>query len=71
MFINNYCRNYRVEKGFKLKQLGNVKTLSSFEHGRSSNINHLEIYIKLAIDLNDLDNFIDKLKIEVTKNYGN
>ena len=43
--IGKYCRKFRItELECSLKDIEgneNIKTLSAFEHGRSSNINHL------------------------------
>ena len=48
--IGKYCRNYRIVKlEMTLKEVEgseNIKTLSSFEHGRSSNLEHLLKYVK-------------------------
>lgn len=60
--IGEYCRNYRINKGVKLKDLTNgeqIKTLSAFEMGRSSNIAHLKPYIKLSLNNDDYLSFID------------
>lgn len=68
--INAYCHRYRVSKGATLTDVaqgGNIKTLSAFEHGKSSNINHLYLYIDFAIYHGEETQFIDGL-IEVTKN---
>lgn len=49
--IGKYCREYREKCKVTLIELGGedqVKNLSAFEHGRSSNIKHLEKYIKLS-----------------------
>lgn len=47
--IGNYCRNYRINRlRLTLKEVEgneNIKTLSSFEHGRSTNINHIFKYL--------------------------
>lgn len=63
--LGNYCRQYRLEKSVTLTSISDnmthLKALSSFEHGRSSNINHLKVYIELAKQLNDLDNFVSGL----------
>lgn len=62
--IGSYCRKYRMSKGITLSQLtngGKIKTLSAFEMGRSSNIHHLELYIKLSHEYNDEKNFMDGL----------
>ena len=48
--IGKYCRYYRMNVLKKtLKEVEgsfNVKALSAFEHGRSTNINHLLKYVK-------------------------
>lgn len=50
LIIGKYCRNYRITiLELRLQDIEgneNVKSLSSFEHGRSSNINHLLKYVK-------------------------
>lgn len=47
--IGSYCRNYRVNKlKMTLREVeGNeqIKTLSGFENGRSSNLDHLIKYV--------------------------
>lgn len=63
--IGNYCRLYRLEKNKTLGEVGgveNIKNLSAFEHGRSSNINHFIRYINLSIILGDYENFIKGIK---------
>ena len=59
--IGDYCRKYRLCKNVTLKQLGGedqVKNLSAFEHGRSTNINHLLKYINLSKEYNELELFM-------------
>ena len=68
--IGEYCRKYRINKGATLKELtegGQIKTLSAFEMGRSSNIEHLKLYVKLSIDKNDMFNFMTGLAVEIIK----
>ena len=52
--IGKYCRKFRiVELEMTLKEVEgseNVKALSSFEHGRSSNMNHLFKYVRKCKD---------------------
>lgn len=53
--IGLVCREIRIEKNYTLKELGdktgvNLKTLSAFEHGRSSNMNILMHYLDLVTD---------------------
>lgn len=69
--IGNYCRQYRIKNGVKLKDLTNgeqIKTLSAFECGNSSNVKHLEKYIKLSNSLNDYEEFSNGLLNEVLNN---
>ena len=48
--IGKYCRYYRLtvlEKTLKeVEGSENIKTLSGFEHGRSTNLEHLIKYVK-------------------------
>lgn len=53
--IGLVCREIRLEKNLTLKELSNktginLKTLSAFEHGRSSNMNILMNYLDLVTD---------------------
>ncbi|MEF4813644.1 hypothetical protein U9725_23450 [Escherichia coli] len=62
--FGKYCREYRMSKGVTLAQLSpdiNIKTLSAFEMGRSSNIKLLEPYIKLSIEHNESHKFFNGL----------
>lgn len=65
--IPNYCKQYRLSKGLRLIDVTKgeqVKTLSGFENSEgSANIQHLEKYIKLSIELNDYDNFTEGLRL--------
>ena len=66
--IGDYCREYRIKKGVTLKELTGgkqIKTLSAFEMGRSTNIHHLEPYIKLSSKHNDENVFMDGLLIAI------
>lgn len=66
--IGAYCRQYRIKHGVKLHELNEkVGTISAFEMGNSSNIKHLESYIKLSKKLDDTYNFMNGLTIEVLK----
>lgn len=68
-YINEYCKRYRIAKGALLKEVsdgGNIKTLSAFEHGKSSNIKHLYLYIDFAISKGEEAEFINGL-IEAIK----
>lgn len=62
MTIYQYCRRYRLFKGVNQSELGNFKTISSFERGLSSNINHFIKYLELARKLNDEHNFLNGIK---------
>lgn len=64
MSINSYCREYRMKKGKTLKDVSkgdDIKSLSAFEMGRSSNIYHFEKYVVLAMSLNDIKGFANGL----------
>ena len=66
--VGAYCRQYRIDNNITLSNVSddeNIKTLSAFEMGRSSNIKHLISYIKLSIKLNDVDNFLCGLVREI------
>lgn len=61
MNIGQYCREYRKNKGVKLAEITgdlSMQTLSAFENGRSSNINHFMIYVCLSCKFDDSDNFL-------------
>ena len=69
--IGEYCRKYRLSKGTTLIELtkgGQIKTLSAFEMGRSSNIKHLIPYVELSISLDDKDNFMNGLANAIRNN---
>ena len=68
--IGNYCREYRLKHNITLKTLAGenrIKTLSAFEMGRSSNIEHLKLYMQLSIVMNDSPNFVNGLALELSK----
>lgn len=52
--VGKYCRDFRInELEMTLREVEgnkNIKTLSSFEHGYSTNMNHLYKYISKCID---------------------
>lgn len=59
--IENYCRIYRLRQKATLREVegnDNVKALSAFEMGRSSNIAHFLKYVEFSKQQGDLDNFI-------------
>lgn len=59
--LGQYCREYRKSKKISLKQLGgveNIKNLSAFESGRSSNLRHFMRYGELAKINGELDVFV-------------
>lgn len=63
MNIQQFCKSFR-ENTLKmtLKQVGEIsgtdfKTISSFEHGRSNNLNHLDVYIKCCRTMEELHLF--------------
>lgn len=62
--IGDYCRKYRLDKGATLIELTGgrkIKTLSAFEMGRSTNIHHLEPYIKLSSEHGEEIEFMNGL----------
>lgn len=68
--IGEYCRKYRESKQVTLQELGGadqIKNLSAFEHGRSTNVNHLTKYVLLSVIQKDNVAFMAGLT-EVVKN---
>ena len=66
--IGEYCKQYRKQLGLKLRDVegnSNIKALSAFESGRSTNIKHLEKYILLSVDNGDNDKFMFGLLQEI------
>lgn len=54
------CYMWRTSVGLTQQQIygsDKVKVVSAFENGRSTNINHFERYLELAIELNDKESF--------------
>lgn len=71
MSIGLICREYRMKHGVPLAEIAgkhNYKTLSAFEMGRSSNMDHLVKYIKLSIVHGDSDQFMLTIVNEVQHN---
>lgn len=74
--IGEYCRKFRIENNLTLQNVIDmtdskelkVGTLSSFEMGKSSNIKHLETYIKLSNVLESEYYFMNNLTNEVLTN---
>lgn len=61
IMIGKYCKQYRKDKGLKLKDVegnDNIKALSAFESGRSTNVKHLIKYILLSVKHGDNDKFM-------------
>lgn len=59
-----FCKNYRMNvMQITLKEFDpdNVKTISSFENGRSTNINHLFTYLKHIEDQEERIKFMKDL----------
>ena len=59
--IHEICRRYRLQKMVKLSEVDSetdIKTLSAFEMGRSSNINHLYKYVELSKKFNEFNYFM-------------
>lgn len=76
MSLGNYCRDYRVSSQATLSDICRdckepeklIKSLSAFEHGRSTNFNHISHYVHLSYERGEHDQFAKGL-IEVL-NYG-
>lgn len=62
--VQEFCRTFRTEylkltlEEVHLKFGVNVKTLSAFENGRSTNINHLNTYYLLCENVDQRSAFI-------------
>ena len=59
--IGEYCKQYRKQLGLKLRDVegnSNIKALSAFESGRSTNVKHLEKYVMLSVDNGENDKFM-------------
>lgn len=65
LLIGKYCRKFRInELELTLKELEgdeNIKALSAFEHGKSSNVNHLLKYVKKCINKDQQIKFLEGL----------
>lgn len=63
--MHKICRLYRMKKGITLFELTGcqrkAKALSAFEHGRSTNITHLDHYLNLAKQHGELSQFTTQL----------
>lgn len=63
--FNETCRRYRLLVGATLADIAaesekaNVKNVSAFEHGRSTNINHVTNYYRHAIRTKNENLFLD------------
>lgn len=72
MNIGAYCKKYRVDNLRTVKDIANgetnISTLYSFENGQSHSFNHVELYIKFAISINDEYRFMSNLVKEVKYN---
>lgn len=63
MKLGQFCREYRLSIGTTLKDIegsDDIKSLSAFEHGRSTNFNHYLKYWWYAAKVGDVDNFNTK-----------
>lgn len=60
--IGAYCRDYRKRKQMVLHDFDcNIKTISAFENGRSSNMNLITLYVNIAFIHNEVDVFMNGL----------
>lgn len=59
--VGEYCKQFRLnELNMTLKDIatdGNIKTISSFEHGKSTNMKHLFKYVDNCQDYKQKLNF--------------
>lgn len=60
--LHEICKEYRKETGTKQHELGNVKNISAFENGRSSNINYFQLYLELAKNRKELELLLERIK---------
>lgn len=75
MTLGNYCRDFRISCQATLSDLSQnhnepdklIKSLSAFEHGRSTNYKHLYYYVTLAYNRGDEIDFAIGL-LEVLNN---
>lgn len=60
--IGAYCREYRKQKHLVLHDFDcNVKTVSAFENGRSSNMKLLTLYVNVALIHGEVSEFMNGL----------
>ena len=70
--VGEYCKQYRKQLGLKLRDVegsSNIKALSAFESGRSTNIKHLEKYVILSVDNGDDSKFMFGLTQVIIKEH--
>ncbi len=62
--IGAICREYRISKQIKLKDLNpeHPKTLSAFECGRSSNMEHFIKYLELSFKYDESEYLISEIR---------
>ena len=63
--LGTYCRNYRLAHGATLRDIErgeNVKALSAFEMGRSTNIDHFMKYLRYSMAIGDVKNFLSNIE---------
>lgn len=69
--LGSYCRKYRMfHAEVPLREVAGqeqVKNMSGFEHGRSSNVEFLVHYMRLADRRGELDMFLEGLSKVVIK----
>lgn len=63
MSLNKHCKEYRLRNGFKLSDIspGKIKTLSSFENGKSNTINNVKLYSDHAKNNNLFNDFLNNI----------
>lgn len=65
MDINEWCKKFRTDTlKLTLNEMSeitgtNLKTISAYEHGRSSNIAHLYLYVDCCVDTEQEEVFLN------------
>ncbi len=74
--VQNFCRNFRINTlNLSLQDLEDIssinhKTISAFENHRSTNINHLTLYLKACSSIDQKRKFIKGLNKSMLLDMG-
>ena len=74
--VQNFCRNFRINTlNLSLQDLEDIssinhKTISAFENHRSTNINHLTLYLKACSSIDQKHKFIKGLNKSMLLDMG-